>query len=82
MRMSLGVEKSNVADSGPREGKSVKAVVFVRCILFCNWLDASNRTLNLMRKSVVHGENVEIFTASRDSFGDDARVYLFPVRKK
>ena len=42
MRMLLGVEKSNVTDSGPRDGKSVKADVFVRCI--CDCLDARNET--------------------------------------
>ena len=51
MRMLLGVEKSNVADSGPRDGKGVKADVFVRCI--CDYLAARNGTLSLMRKSTV-----------------------------
>lgn len=51
MRMFLGIEKSNVADSSPRDGKSVNADVFVRCI--CNCFDARNGTLNSMRQSTV-----------------------------
>ena len=58
MRMLLGVEKSNVADSGPRDGKSVKADVFVRRI--CNCLDARKGTLNSMRKSAVTVERCSL----------------------